>query len=207
MKAFKFGAAALCVMGIAVALGPVGCAGAEAEEGEEDLTRVIGVDHAAMVEVSTVMLTADTFTLIRDENLDNFNREDPFKIEPDRYRFVFEQHFAHFDGYDRKADWSPAQSKYWLARVSSGNFQILDASKPCVFGTHTYLDVERGMLTGKPHQTCGGRMPNDDALDAVMTWLVRGPATAVDSEDAVSDGVSQATKLATDTFPYLAEPN
>jgi hypothetical protein len=50
-------------------------------------------------------------------------------------------------------------------------------------------------------------MPNDDALDTVMTWLVRGPSVSVESEEAVSDGVIQATKLSTDTFPYLAAPN
>jgi hypothetical protein len=200
-------AAVLGTLGLVMALAPLGCGADDASTEDDELRREPGIDHAAMVEVSTVMLTADTLTLVLDENLDKFNQEDPFKIVGAPYKPVFQKHFAHFDGYDRKTDWTAEQSKLWLTRVTTGNYLVLDASKPCPFGSHTFLDVERDAFTGKPHQTCGGRMPNDDALDTVMTWLVRGPSTPVDSEDAVSDGVTQATKLSTDTFPYLAAPN
>ena len=189
------------------ALLPLGCEEDNSSAEVDEVKQERGIDHAAMVEVSTVMLTADTLTLVLDEKLDRFNQEDPFKIDGEPYRHVFEKHFEHFDGYDRHVDWLPEQAEVWLSRVSSANYLVLDSSKPCAFGARTFLDVERGVFTGEPHETCGGRMPNDDALDTVMTWLVRGPSVSVDSEEAVSDGVSQATKLSTDTFPYLAAPN
>ena len=52
-----------------------------------------------------------------------------------------------------------------------------------------------------------GRMPNEDALDVTLNWLIRGPGASSEDEDAFSDGVDQATHRSTDTFPYLAELN
>lgn len=211
MKNAKLRVLGACAMIVLVALG---CGGSEPQaldSSDEALTAQEmargGADHAAMPEVTTVMLTTSTLLAPLDENLDAFNHTDPFNIGEGSYARVFAQNLARFDAYDRKTDWTPAQSKAWLARLASGNYLVLDTSKPCAFGTHTFLEIEREQLTGKPHQTCGGRMPNEDALDAVMNWLVRGPAASFDGPDAITDGVGRATKPSSDTFPYLAEAN
>ncbi len=52
------------------------------------------------------------------------------------------------------------------------------------------------------HQTCGGRALNDDVMDTIFTLLVNarnGPT--------IRDGVDQATRPASQVFPYLAPPN
>ena len=90
----------------------------------------------------------------------------------------------------------------------SANYLVVDTSKPCDFtDPHTYLEIERAQLTGRTHTTCGGRMPNEDALDVTLNFLVRGPAASAQDADAITDGVDQATKKSTDTFPYLADMN
>ena len=84
----------------------------------------------------------------------------------------------------------------------------MDTSKPCDFDDpHTYLEIERAQLTGEEHQTCGGRMPNEDALDVTLAFLIGGPAASAQDSDAIRDGVDGATRASLPTFPYLAELN
>jgi hypothetical protein len=82
------------------------------------------------------------------------------------------------------------------------DFLVVDLSKP--FDEDSYFEIERAMLRGAVHETCGGRWLNDDIVDKLLTLLVNngnGPG--------VTDGVEQATVPATRTFPYAqpANPN
>ena len=63
------------------------------------------------------------------------------------------------------------------------------------------------MLNGEAHTTCGGRMPNEDVLDVTFNFLARGPTASATDADAIGDGIDQATQLASDSFPYLADIN
>jgi hypothetical protein len=66
----------------------------------------------------------------------------------------------------------------------------------------SFLEIERATRRGATHETSGGRTLNDDVMDKLFTLLVNagnGPA--------IRDGVDQATKPASRTFPYLAPPN
>jgi hypothetical protein len=162
------------------------------------------IDSVAVVESGTMMLAGGPIDL----NLDAYNAEDPMAAKPGRYAPVFAERLAAFDDYDGKTDWTPEQAQAWAARMSTGNFQIIDTSKPCDFANpHTYLEIERAQLTGREHTTCGGRMPNEDALDVTVNFLIRGPAASAAYADAVSDGVDRATKPSTEVFPYLADLN
>lgn len=76
---------------------------------------------------------------------------------------------------------------------------LVDVSKP--FAEDTYLEIERSVLKSVPHETCGGRWLNDDAIDTFLTLLVNGG-----KGPRISDGVDQATVPASCTFPYLAPP-
>lgn len=110
--------------------------------------------------------------------------------------------------YDDRTDWKPEQAEAWVARMASGNYLVVDTSKPCDFARpHTYLEIERAKMMGREHTTCGGRMPNEDALDVTLSFLMRGPGASAEDPDAITDGVDQATKPSVDTFPYLAEMN
>jgi hypothetical protein len=57
------------------------------------------------------------------------------------------------------------------------------------------------LLKGASHETCGGRSPNDDITDTLMTMLINagnGPR--------ISDGVDGQAVPATHVFPYLVPP-
>ena len=171
---------------------------------DELILRKGSVDHAAIVEVTTMMLAGGPL----DSLLDPYNQEDPFAIRPASFTGTFAERLKSFDAYDKKTDWKPEQAAAWAARVSAGNYLVVDTSKPCDFkNPHTYLEIERAHMTGREHTTCGGRMPNEDALDVTMNFLVRGPAASALDREALHDGVDRATQLATDSFPYLAERN
>lgn len=188
-----------------------GCAAQDDDEAtppdntEDELVGFKGsVDNAGLVEATTMMLAGDPTS----GQLDPYNQEDPFNIRGTSYGRTFTQRLAQFDAYDRKTDWKPEQAAAWAKRMSSGNYIVIDTSKPCDFQSpHTYLEIERATMTGQEHKTCGGRMPNEDAMDVTLNFLMRGPAASAQDRDAIRDGVDHATKQATATFPYLAELN
>jgi hypothetical protein len=164
------------------------------------------VDHVGIVEAGTILLTTSSNPIL-DLNLDSYNREDPFNIRGTSFRDTFAKNLVKFDAIDGKTDWTPAQTSMWLARIAS-SYMVIDTSKPCDFAAaHTYLEIERAALTGKPHTTCGGRTPNEDALDVTMNFLARGPAASSDGADVIRDEVDQATQRSTAQFPYLADLN
>ena len=45
---------------------------------------------------------------------------------------------------------------------------------------HSDLEIERAVLAGRPHTTCGGRSPNHDIIDTLYTLLVGGLDGAAD---------------------------
>jgi hypothetical protein len=77
---------------------------------------------------------------------------------------------------------------------------VVAISKP--FAEGSYLEIDRAVLAGRPHSTCGGRPLNDDIVDLLFTLMVGG----VDGP-RISDGVDQTTRPASRSFPYLASPN
>lgn len=194
-----------------------GCATAPEEEEEEAaqeedqlILRRGSVDHAAIVESTTMNLVneipLDPFVF--SGTLDPYNQSDPFAIRASAYAPIIAKNIRKFDASDGKTDWTAAQAATWTARMAGGNYLVVDTSKPCDYANpHTYLEIERAQLTGRAHTTCGGRMPNEDALDVTLNFLARGPASSADDPEALYDGVEQATKKSTDVFPYLAEPN
>lgn len=205
--------AKLWAFGLLTVVAVYGCASESTEEDQmqedgesqdELILRKGSVDHAAIVEVTTMMLASGPTSSL----LDPYNQEDPFAIRGGSYLQTFNQRLNQFDAIDGRADWKPEQITAWNARVNAGNYQILDTSKPCDFyNPHSYLEIERAKLTGRQHTTCGGRNPNEDALDVTANFLVRGPAASVKDANAIHDGVESATKPATDVFPYVAEMN
>lgn len=174
------------------------------ETEDELILRKGSVDHAAVVESTTMQLAGGPL----DGKLDQYNQEDPFAIRSSTYAGTYIERLRMFDRIDGKEDWSPEQIDAWSKRMSTANYLVVDLSKPCDWNNGgSYLEIERAKLTGKEHQTCGGRMPNDDAMDITLNFLIRGPAASENDEDALHDGVEQATKKSTAEFPYIAEMN
>lgn len=134
---------------------------------------------------------------------DLYNQEDAFKPSPvyhNAFRTRINANLAFYDGLDGKTDWTPdAQDTHPLTDLLMADFMVIDVSKP--FVGESYFEIERKLLQGEPHQTCGGRSLNEDSIDNFLTILVNngnGPH--------ISDGVDQATVPASNTFPYLAPP-
>jgi hypothetical protein len=176
------------------------------EQGEDELIlRKGSVDHAAIVEVTTMMLAGGPL----DGLLDPYNQEDPFAIRRAAFASTFADRLARFDAYDKKVDWSADQQSAWVSRVATGNYVVVDTDKPCgdFNAPHTYLEIERTHLLGRDHTTCGGRMPNEDAMDVTLNFLIRGPQASALDDEAVRDGVDEATHKSGAAFPYLANLN
>jgi len=116
-----------------------------------------------------------------------------------------------FDELDESADWS---SPHALASVFLTDALLVDTGKASCTESPvdcpSYLDLETAAVGA--NATFGGRPPNDDAADAMLTLLVEGSGkyhagcAADRSLCAVRDGVGpSAARRATNVFPYLAE--
>jgi hypothetical protein len=152
-----------------------------------------------------VMLDKAADTVNRDlEIRDLYNAEDAFELMPDyvgAYRARFNSNLAFYDGLDGKTDWPlDAEGNHPLMELLLADFLVVDMSKP--YDDEGYLEIERSLLCGASHETCGGRSLNVDIVDKLLTLMVdngNGPG--------VTDGVDRATVPASRTFPYAQPPN
>jgi hypothetical protein len=152
-----------------------------------------------------VMLDKTADTVNRDlEIRDLYNAEDAFKLMPDyagAYRARLNSNLAFYDGLDGKTDWPlDAEGNHPLMELLLADFLVVDMSKP--YDDDGYFEIERALLRGVSHETCGGRSLNVDIVDKLLTLLVdngNGPG--------VTDGVDRATVPASRTFPYAQPAN
>jgi hypothetical protein len=176
----------------------------------ETLTRgrfTVRIERVGRPEVKNMMLAPKQFDPVnRDlEIRDLYNLEDAFHLGPSyqgAYRARLNANLAFWDGLDGRVDWPPDDDGgHPLTDLVLGDFLVVDLTKPYL--EHgSFLEIELAALAGKPHETCGGRAPNDDVIDRLFTVLVNAGNGPV-----VRDGVDSATRPATRTFPYLAAPN
>jgi Domain of unknown function (DUF4331) len=133
-----------------------------------------------------------------------YNQEDPFQLAPNylgAYRARLNANLAVMDGIDGKIDWPlEPDGTHPLTELYLADYQVVDVAKP--YAEDSYLEIEQALLQGRAHTTCGGRPLNDDAVDANLTFVVRGG-----DGPRISDGVDQPTVRASDSFPYLAPPS
>ena len=81
------------------------------------------------------------------------------------------------------------------------DFLVVDVTKPYA-EQGSFLEIERAVRGGRAHETCGGRSLNDDVIDTLFTLMINGGNGPV-----IRDGVDQASRPASQTFPYLAPAN
>jgi len=166
----------------------------------------VRLERMGRAEIKNVIMRSSKFDPVnRDlEIRDLYNAEDPFNLSPDyvgAYRARLNANLAFFDRLDDKIDWPPDdQGNHPLTELLLADFLVVDTSKP--FTVDSGLEIERAVLAGRPHTTCGGRSPWDDIIDTLYTVLVGG----LDGPP-ISDGVDQPTQPATRSFPYLVPPN
>ena len=154
---------------------------------------------------SVVLGSKDFDTVNRDLDIrDLYNQEDPFKLGPTylgAYRARMNANLGFWDGLDHKTDWPPdAHGAHPLTELLLADFMVVDVSKP--YAEDSYFEIERALLNGASHQTCGGRSLNDDVADTIVTMLVNAGNGA-----RISDGVDQQAVRASRAFPYLVPPD
>jgi len=168
--------------------------------------RPVRLERMGRPEIKNIIMSSRKFdTVNRDlEIRDVYNAEDTFSLSRDyvdAYRSRLNANLAFFDRMDGAITWAPDDAgTHPLTELLLADFLVVDVSKPFTDGS--FLEIERAVLAGRPHTTCGGRPLNDDIVDVLYTLLVRG----IDGR-RVSDGVDEGTRPATRTFPYLLGPN
>ena len=195
---------------------------------ELDVARVLGSDTGPLVavvgetltshghpfrlermgrpEIKNIVLRTSTFDPVNHdlEIRDLYNAEDAFDLSRDylgAYRSRLNANLAFFDRLDGRTDWPlDEQGGHPLTELLLADFLVVDTSKP--FAEDSFLEIERAVLAGRPHTTCGGRPLTDDIVDTLYTVLVGG----LDGP-RISDGVDQPTQPPSRSFPYLVAPN
>ena len=168
----------------------------------------VRLERMGRAEIKNVIMQPKKFDPVnRDlEIRDLYNAEDAFNLGQDyvgAYRARLNANLAFFDRLDGKIDWLPdEQGVHPLTELLLADFLVVDTSRPFSDGGDSDLEIERAVLTGRPHTTCGGRSPWDDIIDTLYTLLVGG----LDGP-RISDGVDQPTQPTARSFPYLVPPN
>jgi Domain of unknown function (DUF4331) len=176
----------------------------------ETLTRgrfTVRIERVGRPEVKNMMLAPKQFDPVnRDlEIRDLYNMEDAFNLADGylgAYRARLNANLAFWDGLDGKIDWPmDGNGDHPLTELVLADYLVVDVSKPYA-EQGSFLEIERAVGEGRTHQTCGGRALNDDVMDTLFTLMINGGRGPV-----IRDGVDQATRPASRTFPYLAAAN
>ena len=175
----------------------------------ETLTRGrlnVRIERVGRPEVKNMMLSAKQYDpLNRDlEIRDLYNMEDAFQLAEgylNAYRARLDANLGFWDGLDGQTHWVADDSHHPLTELILGDYLVVDPGKP--YREHgSFLEIERALMRGRPHDSCGGRTLNDDVMDTLFTLLINAGAGPW-----VSDGVDAASRPASTTFPYLSEAN
>jgi hypothetical protein len=157
------------------------------------------LDRIGRPEISNVTLVAHGDEA---DVRDAYNAEAPFAVSAEHaqaYRERIDKNIGFFDAIDHHTDWTDAQRRS-LAELLVDDFLIVDLSRPC--DGPGFFEIERSLLAHREHQTCGGRKPSEDVMDALFglyTGGLEGRPTR--------DGVDRPSRALPGTFPWLAEPD
>jgi uncharacterized protein DUF4331 len=166
----------------------------------------VRIDRFGRPEIKNVIMAPKKFDEVnRDlEIRDLYNLEDAFHLGREyrnAYRARLNANLAWFDRQDDKIDWAPGpDGAHPLTELLLADYMVVDVSKP--FAQDGFLEIERAVLEGHAHETCGGRSLDHNMMATLYTVLVNagnGPR--------ISDGVEEPTVPASDVFPYLQPPN
>jgi len=166
----------------------------------------IRLERFGRPEIKNVIMSLKQFDQVnRDfEVRDIYNLEDAFHMSKDyrgAYRARLNANLAAMDRLDGKTDWQLApDGTHPLTDLLLADYLVVDIAKP--FADDSFFEIERAVLEGRPHETCGGRSLNDDVMDTLYNVIInaeKGPR--------ITEGIKQATKPGTNVFPFLQPPN
>ena len=165
----------------------------------------IRIERVGRPEIKNAIMSMKEFDQVnRDlEVRDLYNLEDAFHMSKDyggAYRARLHANLALFDRLDGKMDWPLGPNGvHPLTELLLADYLVVDPTRP--YAADSFFEIEQATLHGRTHQTCGGRSPNDDAMDTLLTLLINAGNGA-----RVSDGVDRPATPVSDAFPYLAPP-
>jgi hypothetical protein len=168
--------------------------------------RRVRIERVGRPEIKNVTLSAKSFDQVnRDlEIRDLYNDQDAFNLSKEyigTLRARFNANLAFYDTLDGKIDWPlDEHGNHPLTELLLADFLVVDASKP--FSEIGYFEIERAMIKGRAHATCGGRWLNQDLFDFLFTLYINagnGPP--------IKDGVDRPIAWSSNVFPYMAPPN
>jgi hypothetical protein len=175
----------------------------------ETLTRGrlnVRIERVGRPEVKNMLLAPKQFDRVnRDlEIRDIYNMENGFHLADGylgAHRARLNANLRFWDGLDGNLDWAYADHTHPLTELVLADYLVVDVTKPFA-AEGSFFEIEQSILEGRTHSTCGGRPLNDDVMDRLFTlWINAGHGPVI------RDGVDQASRPATDTFPYVAAPN
>jgi Domain of unknown function (DUF4331) len=167
----------------------------------------VRLERVGRPEVKNMLLAPKQFDQVnRDlEIRDIYNMEDGFHLASSylgAYRARLNANLAFWDNLDGETRWQPnGEGKHPLTDLFLADFLVVDVAKPYQ-ERGSFLEIELAHRASRAHETCGGRALNDDVMDTFFTLIVNGGDGPV-----VRDGVDQATRPGSRSFPYLAPPN
>jgi hypothetical protein len=164
----------------------------------------IRIERLGRPEIKNVVLANTTRSPKGIELRDLYNKEDAFSLSRE-YRPLYEARIdaslAFFDGLDGRTAWPLGpDGRHPLRDLLVCDCLVLDLRH--AFKPGNFLEIERSMTEGRPHESAGGRWLDDDILDEMVTLFVNGGRG-----ERLGDGVDVPTRPASLSFPYLREPN
>lgn len=168
------------------------------------------VDRMGRAEISNTFLAAPANAGKHDHDTlkDLYNSEATFNVSPanlGRYRDRVFATLFFYDRLDGRLDWRLLPGRMPIVNMLLRDYLVVDSSKPCGKPNGNYLEIERAVLNGQTHKTCGGRRPNDDVISVINTLMVEG--LRMNSGQLIVVGTDAPTKWAKSVWPYLVEPN
>ena len=165
-------------------------------QGQRREGQVQRFDRLGRPEITNVSLVAHG----SEEDLrDEYNAAEPFATleRGDAYRARLAKNIAYYDALDGRTDWEPGEPER-MAALLIDDFLVVDIAKPC--SGDNFLEIERALLRGEPHETCGGRKLGDDVMDRLYGLYINAGTAPL------GDGVSMPDAVPLEAFPYLAPP-
>jgi hypothetical protein len=165
--------------------------------------RPIRIERVGRPEIKNVLMANAARDPSGVELRDLYNKEDAFALSRE-YRPLYEARInaslAFLDGLDGETEWPLGpEGRHALCDLLMNDYLVLDLARD--FVPSSFLEIERSLIDGHPHTSCGGRWLDDDILDDMLTLFVNG------GKKRLGDGVDAPTKPASLRFPYVREPN
>ncbi len=154
------------------------------------------LDRVGRAEITNFAINQKTVPDIRD----SYNQTDTLNIPPRKKKEILDRllnQIKYYDNLDGYTDWSKSEQQH-LANIFIDDFLVIDLSKPC--SGNGFLEIEKSLIAGRPHETCGGRKLTDDIVDRIYTYYI-----SKDRKE-YGDSVNTPSKSFGKSFPYLNTP-